>query len=1614
MSEISPGSGRDSVEQLLESFLARWRRGERPSPEEYAAQCPERADEIRELFPALVEMEQLKPAVEAASGLVAPPSAPPHPERLGDYRILRVIGEGGMGVVYEAEHESLKNRVALKVMHARLRAERTYLRRFQTEARSAARLHHTNIVPVFDFGEQNGTCYYAMQFIAGVGLNAVLDDVRRVRATPDGVSQAGTGGNGNDQATEPVDGPLSAVTHGLLTGRFATAPATPGGSNPAPTVSLDPDRTEPAAFMVVPDRPAAAPSAAVPEVGRPSVGRAAGSGDPRRTIGGSGSNSFAGQPESIYFREIARIGAQVADALDYAHGQGVVHRDIKPSNLMLDAQGNVWVTDFGLAKLVEGEDLSQSHDLVGTLRFMAPERFRGVTDRRSDVYALGATLYEMLALRPAFPQRDQVQLVDQIAHQAPTPLRQHDSRIPRDLETIVLKVLAKDPKDRCEQAGELRDELRRLLEGRPTRWRRVGPVEQFRRWCKRNPWLAVANIMAAVLTTVLAIGSTIAAWIYSDQVDALQLEQRRTKLAQQGLVAQLAQTRKARQKAQLALGQSLRSEGAALQRSGLIGQRFESLERLDRAAKLLRDDPEGRDRLPELRDHAIAAMGLSDLRVRWERKIGVVMDGACDVALERYAIVELHSGQIVVRRLDDDRELVRLPRPEVSFWHAQPGFSPDGKHLWVRCFTNGGDTVWDVWHLGRRERVFHQRSRSHGCAFHPDGRRLVFAPLGKDLIVWDLVERWEVKRLPLDFQPAGLRLDAEGRRIAANAAAAPFRIHILDLDTGQALASWTDQVGNSAMSWSRDDRLLATGHGDGRVFVWDVERGRLASVLQGHTSNVIRCQFAPESHLLATDSWDGTSRLWNASTGESLATVPSLHFMGFSPDGRRAAFSNGPMLRVWDVAHGQEVSTLNPLVIGNRTEVTPLDEVRAARFSPDNRLAALAAGTGVNLYDVASGRELAYLDAGSGNSVLFDQVGRSLISYSDRGLFRWPIRPGPDGGAETLRVGPPELLQETTAGSGGKASWLPDHRTLAAMDNVNARVLLVDTAHPHPAIRRCRALSSGPNHRMTSLAVSPDGRWAAAGGWKERGIYVWDLPRLRLERILPPSDSEGNNETSVAFSPDGRWLVSCSQNVAASGYYFWEVGTWKRGPFIRPDSSLLSWGEPVFSPDGRLVALSRSLHQIRLAETATGRAVAHLPTLQPLAALPLAFSPDGTKLIARTNRKTALMWDLRRIREQLRTMDLDWDQPPFPPERDASAAARPPIRSIQVIGAVLEPSARRAAELAALDARLRGHPDDGDALIQRGWLRLRMAKGPEALADLERGFQLRPDDTDALFLLAEAHSQSNNLPATRSALEQYLARSPDDVDARLFHGQVALRLNLVTEAAEHFTRVLEADPGRDRVRFDRAQVSLRLGRFQDALTDLDELIPRYPQDARLYELRSRAHERLGHHDQARGDLKRASESPQASAMQLNNLAWQLATGPPGLRDPARALELAWNAASKAPDTAIYLNTLGVAQYRAGRFAEAVATLEKSLAAGKGQADAFDLFFLAMARSKLGQIARARADLDGAVQWRRDHHDLSAQWSAELDDFQAEAQALLDAPPFDLPANVFAPGPPIRP
>jgi hypothetical protein len=344
-------------------------------------------------------------AADPGAGTALPSSGGPSlPEWLGDYRILRCIGAGGMGVVYEAQRESLRSRVALKVMHPQFRASAGYLRRFHTEARSAAQLHHTNIVSVFDYGEQDGVCFYAMQFIDGRGLDRVLVEVRWFRRERAGDRAAPTEGmphSNRDQDASPrpdhrigtetgtdADPVTRTIAHALLTGHFAPR----GGAvshrgearssvGPVGPVMVAPTADGPDRGIAQGRTDAATPAVHPPGVNGDRSNPSSGGGPPTSSLGVRG--------EEGYYREIARLGVQVAEALAQAHQRGVLHRDIKPSNLLLDALGNVWVTDFGLAKLEGGEDLSQSRDVVGTLRYIPPERFRGESEPRGDVYCPG-------------------------------------------------------------------------------------------------------------------------------------------------------------------------------------------------------------------------------------------------------------------------------------------------------------------------------------------------------------------------------------------------------------------------------------------------------------------------------------------------------------------------------------------------------------------------------------------------------------------------------------------------------------------------------------------------------------------------------------------------------------------------------------------------------------------------------------------------------------------------------------------------------------------------------------------------------------------------------------------------------------------------------------------------------------------------------------------------------------------------------------------------------------------------------------------------------------------------------------------------------------------------
>jgi len=433
--------------RVVQEYLAAIESGGRPSKAAFLARHPDLAGPLSECLDALDFVHhtapRLAPGPDAAFDLSIP---------LGDFRVVREAGRGGMGIVYEAEQLSLARRIALKVLPAGLTLDPRNLRRFKTEAQAAALLHHTNIVPVYSVGCERGVHFYAMQFIEGTSLARVIGDMRDGGPPP---AWAGT-------KTEPP--------HPNPPPRGGRGPEAPAGDSSC--------------------RPCLSPS--------PLAGEGRGEGAAPRTH----------WPRTAAdFDAVARLGLQAAEALAHAHDQGVVHRDVKPANLLVDDHGHLWVTDFGLARVQADAALTLTGDLLGTLRFMSPEQAlgkRGLVDHRTDVYSLGATLYELLTLRPAFDGQDRQELLRQIAFEEPAPPRRVNRAVPRDLETVVLRAAAKAPEERYGTAQELAEDLRRFLERRPVLARRPSLLDRARKWSVRHRSLAVA-LVALLLTAVVGL-----------------------------------------------------------------------------------------------------------------------------------------------------------------------------------------------------------------------------------------------------------------------------------------------------------------------------------------------------------------------------------------------------------------------------------------------------------------------------------------------------------------------------------------------------------------------------------------------------------------------------------------------------------------------------------------------------------------------------------------------------------------------------------------------------------------------------------------------------------------------------------------------------------------------------------------------------------------------------------------------------------------------------------------------------------------------------------------------------------------------------------------------------
>ena len=389
-------------------------------------------------------------------------------EQIGDFQLLREVGRGGMGIVYEASEGALNRRVALKVLPSNSWKDRSREQRFLNESRAAAQLNHEHIVPIYSVGKHDNTRYFVMRYIDGRNLSQVVKSIKAQLSSE--VSPSSPTPDAARLSTVP-DIPPTRKTSG-------SSSREPSSHDRIDLTAQDFDRSRTRRRYSVTARLA---------------------------------------------RTVACIGATVADALHHAHEAGVIHRDVKPSNLLLDRDGKVWVTDFGLAQVKDAPSITQTGVLLGTLRYMSPEQAAGrrsFVDHRTDIYSLGATLYELLTLEPLVKEEGTEAILKKVALGAPTSIRRIDSAIPDDLAVILEKALSKDPADRYVTAEEMAGDLRHFINDEPIRAKRPGVIKRCRHWLARHRVIAstlMIGIACLFFTSVVTAGLVWNALLFETQ-----------------------------------------------------------------------------------------------------------------------------------------------------------------------------------------------------------------------------------------------------------------------------------------------------------------------------------------------------------------------------------------------------------------------------------------------------------------------------------------------------------------------------------------------------------------------------------------------------------------------------------------------------------------------------------------------------------------------------------------------------------------------------------------------------------------------------------------------------------------------------------------------------------------------------------------------------------------------------------------------------------------------------------------------------------------------------------------------------------------------------------------
>ncbi len=915
----------------------------------------------------------------------------------------------------------------------------------------------------------------------------------------------------------------------------------------------------------------------------------------------------------LSFRQAAELIAEVADALDYAHKHGVIHRDLKPSNIMLDLEAKPHLMDFGLAKRAADEiTMTIEGQVLGTPAYMSPEQAKGEVkkvDGRSDVYSLGVILYELLTGELPFRGQTRMLLV-QVIRDEPRPPRRLNDRIPRDLETICLKALAKEPGRRFQTAGELADDLQRFLKGEPIKARPAGRVERAWRWCCRNP--AVAGLLTAVAVSLL-LGTVIATLF------GLHAEQQRRRAERNAQEARDERDQKDRAllrsewllyASQIALAErewQSRNAAAAWYHLEACRQDFRGWEHdylytlFNKNHRTFRGPTKTVNSLAFSPDGSRLAIGSGwDDGSAGELKVWDATSGQEVLSLQGhtgavYSVAFSPDGQRLASGSGHRDSQSGVWTGDVKIWDAATGqllstlqghkgrvnsvaFSPDGQRLASGTYDYGFEgrlfpgevKVWDVAAGEVTLTMQGHTQRVTSVAFSPDGTRLAsgsqaYGPQGTalpaEVKVWNAVTGQETLTITAFTNPVwSVAFSPDGRRLAGGSW---WRVNVCDAATGQLILTLPHTGGVvSKVAFSPDGKRIASGGGDGIVKVWDATSGQEVLALQGHTSRVTSVAYSPDGMRLASSSGqqDGQSKVeikvWDLAPKQEPLTLRQqssrIECMAYSPDGRRlASGGRDGMVKVWDPTAGREVHSLK----GHT------NQVNGVAFSPDGtQLASGSHDHTVKIWEVVGGQEV-----------------RTIKGHTDT---VWDVAYSPDG--------------QRIASGGGDG-------TVKVWDASSGQQLLSLTGHTDLVI---------------SVAFSPDGKRIVSGS-HDKTVKVWDAAGGQEVLTLK---GHAARVGSVAFSHDGQRI--------ASGSTDWTVRVWDAHSgqeLLTLKGHTLYVHSVAFSPDGKRIASGSDDKTVKVWATSGGQEVFTLKG-HALGVSSVAFSPDGKRL-ASASGGTITIWD---------------------------------------------------------------------------------------------------------------------------------------------------------------------------------------------------------------------------------------------------------------------------------------------------------------------------------------------------------------------------------------------------